>query len=179
MNAGVVPRYDLPNAAPEPLRLVQRFVNTVDEEHGREWWPTPEALTGWFREHGIAADALDEDDLRQAYELRAALQALLRGNNGGDAGSEARNVVNEAARTLRLRLDGSLRIVAADAFGHVLAVAFEAMLDGGWSRLKACRQCGWAFYDYSRNRSGSWCSMQICGNRLKTRSYRRRKRGAR
>jgi predicted RNA-binding Zn ribbon-like protein len=48
------------------------------------------------------------------------------------------------------------------------------MLDGSWSRLKACRQCGWAFYDYSRNRSGSWCSMQLCGNRTKTRAYRRR-----
>ena len=34
--------------------------------------------------------------------------------------------------------------------------------------------CRWAFYDYSRNRSASWCSMQLCGNRTKTRAYRRR-----
>ena len=43
-----------------------------------------------------------------------------------------------------------------------------------WERLKACPQCGWSFYDYSRNRSATWCSMSLCGNRLKTRAYRRR-----
>jgi len=37
-----MPRYDLPNAAPEPLRLVQLFVNSLDHEHGREWLPTAE-----------------------------------------------------------------------------------------------------------------------------------------
>jgi predicted RNA-binding Zn ribbon-like protein len=61
------------------------------------------------------------------------------------------------------------------AFGRIVAIVFKAMLDGSWARLKACRQCGWAFYDTSKNRSGSWCSMQICGNRTKTRAYRRRK----
>jgi predicted RNA-binding Zn ribbon-like protein len=178
MNGGVVARYDLPNAAPEPLRLVQRFVNTVDEEHGREWWPTPEALSEWFREQGLGAGGLDESDLGRARELRKALQALLRANNGRPLPDDARRTVNDAAARLRLRLDDSVRIVPDDRFGHVLAVAFEAMLDGSWARLKACRQCGWVFYDYSRNRSGSWCSMQICGNRLKTRAYRRRKRSS-
>jgi predicted RNA-binding Zn ribbon-like protein len=48
------------------------------------------------------------------------------------------------------------------------------MLDGTWERLKACRNCYWSFYDYSPNRSATWCSMQICGNRQKTRAYRRR-----
>jgi predicted RNA-binding Zn ribbon-like protein len=49
------------------------------------------------------------------------------------------------------------------------------MLDGSWSRLKACRNCCWSFYDYSPNRSATWCSMQLCGNRKKTRAYRRRR----
>ena len=42
--------------------------------------------------------------------------------------------------------------------------------------LKACREetCGWVFYDGSRNRSSSWCSMQVCGGRAKASSYRRR-----
>jgi predicted RNA-binding Zn ribbon-like protein len=45
--------------------------------------------------------------------------------------------------------------------------------------MKACRQetCGWLFYDGSRNRSSSWCSMQICGGREKARAYRRRAAG--
>ena len=32
-----MPRYDLPKAAPEPLRQVQLFVNTVDFERDRDW----------------------------------------------------------------------------------------------------------------------------------------------
>ncbi|MDQ3777760.1 MAG: CGNR zinc finger domain-containing protein [Actinomycetota bacterium] len=48
------------------------------------------------------------------------------------------------------------------------------MRDGSWQRLKTCRNCGWAFWDESKNRSGVWCSMQLCGSRLKVRRYRNR-----
>ena len=44
-----------------------------------------------------------------------------------------------------------------------------------WPRLKACRQCGYAFFDRSKNRSAAWCAMSICGNRTKNRTYRRRR----
>ena len=64
---------------------------------------------------------------------------------------------------------------AGDPLAHVVAIAFRAMLEGTWPRLKACRNCKWAFYDYSKNRAASWCSMQLCGNRLKTRAYRSRR----
>ncbi|HEV2869799.1 MAG TPA: CGNR zinc finger domain-containing protein, partial [Actinomycetota bacterium] len=30
------------------------------------------------------------------------------------------------------------------------------------------------FYDHSTNRSGTWCTMSVCGNRRKARAYRRR-----
>jgi predicted RNA-binding Zn ribbon-like protein len=47
---------------------------------------------------------------------------------------------------------------------------------GDWGRLKLCAapDCRWAFYGTSRNGSGRWCSMGACGNRHKTRAYRRR-----
>jgi predicted RNA-binding Zn ribbon-like protein len=50
------------------------------------------------------------------------------------------------------------------------------MAAGTWDRLKACRQetCRWAFYDNTKNRSGVWCTMEVCGNRAKARSYRER-----
>jgi predicted RNA-binding Zn ribbon-like protein len=78
---------------------------------------------------------------------------------------------------LQLAADGTLRVgTARDALDGVVAIALGAMLDGSWSRLKACRNCCWSFYDYSPNRSATWCSMQLCGNRTKTRAYRRRQR---
>ncbi len=183
-----MPRYDLPRAAEGPLRLVQLFVNTVDHEHGREWWPTPAALGAWFADNGFPRCRPVHADLERARELRGALQTLLRGNNIGGDRRAATAVFHGAARRcgVALGLDDAAglelrcRGKGADAaMGRVLAAALEAMLDGTWPRLKACRNCGWVFYDTSKNRSGSWCSMQLCGNRRKTRAYRRRKAEAR
>jgi len=52
----------------------------------------------------------------------------------------------------------------------------RAKEEGIWSRLKVCpnEACQWAFYDRSRNRSGRWCMMEVCGNRMKARSFRQR-----
>jgi predicted RNA-binding Zn ribbon-like protein len=161
-----VPNYDLPNAAPEPLRLVQQFVNTIDLEHDREWMPS------WLEAHGLPATDFD-----RATSLREALRTLLRANNEGGASPDATAILSAAARDVGVELrDGKVVLVGADAIGEVTAVVLTAMLDGTWPRLKACRKCSWSFYDYSKNRSGSWCSMQLCGNRLKTRAYRKRRR---
>jgi predicted RNA-binding Zn ribbon-like protein len=166
-----VPRYDVPKAAPEPLRLVQRFVNTVDHEHGREWIGTPAELADFL--------GCDETEVHveRAHELREALRMLLRANNGAPLDGGAIAVVNRTAAGLRLELDDGGHVVfgADEPLARVVAVAFGAMLEGTWPRLKACRNCKWAFYDYSKNRAASWCSMQLCGNRLKTRAYRSRR----
>lgn len=160
-----MPNYDLPNAAPEPLRRVQLFVNSIDREHDREWMPD------WLAEHGLPASELD-----RAVALREALRALLRVNNEGGSAPEAIAQVNEAAREVRVEIrDGAVTLTGDDAIGEVTAVALTGMLDGTWPRLKVCRNCQWSFWDKSKNRSGSWCSMQLCGNRLKTRAYRSRR----
>jgi predicted RNA-binding Zn ribbon-like protein len=180
-----MPRYDLPRAADGPLRLVQLFVNSVDREHGREWLPTPQALTRWFDERGLSADApVTAGDLERAHALRESLRTLLRANNDGRVDPDAVATVNGAARRggleLALAADGRAAIAvrgrgADAALARIVAVVFDAMLDGSWARLKACRHCEWVFWDTSKNRSGSWCSMQLCGNRTKTRAYRRRR----
>jgi predicted RNA-binding Zn ribbon-like protein len=164
-----MPRYDVPNAAPEPLRRVQLLLNSRDVEHEVEWLPD------WLAERGLGDRELD-----RARSLREALRALVLANNGVAADPGAYEVVNEAAARLALQLDPGGRLSVgrgSDALDDVLAVALSAMLDGSWSRLKACRNCCWSFYDRSPNRSATWCSMQLCGNRKKTRAYRARKRG--
>jgi len=162
----VSPRYDVPKAAPEPLRQVQLLVNSADVEHGVDWLPD------WLAERGL------EGELERARQLREALRLLVLTNNGRAVDAHAVEVVNAAAERLFLRLDesGAPAVAGAqDALDEVVAIAFGAMLDGTWGRLKACRNCRWSFYDYSPNRSATWCSMQLCGNRKKTRAYRRRR----
>jgi predicted RNA-binding Zn ribbon-like protein len=62
---------------------------------------------------------------------------------------------------------------------ELLLIIRDAQRDGSWSRLKACGndECQWAFYDRSRNHGGTWCDMASCGNMLKNREFRARKRG--
>jgi predicted RNA-binding Zn ribbon-like protein len=59
----------------------------------------------------------------------------------------------------------------------LLAIALRAMIDGRWQRLKTCpgEHCGWVFYDHSRNNSGRWCSMAVCGGRTKARTHYQRR----
>jgi predicted RNA-binding Zn ribbon-like protein len=62
-----------------------------------------------------------------------------------------------------------------------LALIAAAVTAVSWDRIKVCTEitCQWAFIDSSKNRSRSWCSMRVCGNRTKTRAYRARKQGSR
>ena len=160
------PRYDIPKAAPEPLRRVQQFLNSIDLENDVDWLP------GWLEERGLGPE------LERARALRGALRDLAIANNGDPPTADAVEEVNRAAARLSLRVDAHARVrivSCGDELDEVVASALGAMLDGSWTRLKACRNCHWSFYDYSPNRSAAWCSMQLCGNRAKTRAYRRRK----
>jgi predicted RNA-binding Zn ribbon-like protein len=173
--------------APEPLRLVQAFVNTLDIENGIEELHEPAALDDVLDRIGAWGGtpvACTEDDLRRALELREALRCLLLANNGLPVDEAAGRTVERVARTAHLgvRIDGAgrARLVAEapgvdGALGGIVAVAFTAMADGSWARLKACRRdvCHWVYYDRSRNRSSTWCSMLVCGNRTKAKTYRR------
>lgn len=44
------------------------------------------------------------------------------------------------------------------------------------NRVRKCGQCVLHFYDTSRKGTRRWCSMQLCGNRLKVAAYARRQR---
>jgi predicted RNA-binding Zn ribbon-like protein len=61
------------------------------------------------------------------------------------------------------------------AIATLLGIMHEGQLTGDWARLKCCRQCGYAFFDLSKNRSATWCSISICGNHSKNRAYYRRR----
>jgi predicted RNA-binding Zn ribbon-like protein len=122
-----------------------------------------------------------------ARDLRAALRSLaLLNTTGEEVGDDVHERVATALAGCELALgaDAEGRLAAVPtgppgrrALGHIALVVAEAQATGTWARLKACRKesCQWLFYDLSRNRSSNWCSMSICGNRMKTAAYRRRR----
>jgi predicted RNA-binding Zn ribbon-like protein len=172
--------------APGRLEVLREFVNTRDLEDGIEELSDPGATQAWLRRHGLPqAPAASPADVERLRDLREALRELLLANNGEshDGQGLGRLRAEAAAVGLRVRFAGngeSALVPAgegADAVvAELLAITHESMAAGTWPRLKACRahDCEWAFYDRSRNRSGTWCSMAVCGNRAKARNYRRR-----
>ena len=61
----------------------------------------------------------------------------------------------------------------------VLRSAVDLLTSGQLSRVKECPglgDCGWLFFDTSKNGSRRWCSMEGCGNRAKGRRHYQRSR---
>jgi predicted RNA-binding Zn ribbon-like protein len=174
--------------APGDLELVRAFVNTHDLEDGSDALADPPALGRWLAEHGLleAGAGVGEADRRHAAEVREALRAQMRANNGADVDPAAVATLHEAAGragvALRFEPGGSRLAPEAGgvdgALGRLLAIVHQAELEGTWPRLKACpwETCHWAFYDHTKNHSGVWCAMEVCGNRAKARAYRERHR---
>ena len=169
------------------LDLVRDFVNSVDLAEQRDELADARGLVRWFAGHRLSGDhaRARDRDAADARAVREALRELLRANNGVPVDEAAAAVTLDAAARragLGVRFDtGAIRLVPREqgvqgALGSVLAAAAEAMADGSWQRLKACRSdtCRWAFVDNARNRSRQWCSMSVCGNREKARVFRQR-----
>jgi predicted RNA-binding Zn ribbon-like protein len=179
--------------APGRLELVRAFINTNDIDEGIDSLATPALLATWLAENGLGEDGLDaaslgEDAVRRTIAVREALRALVLANNGEPLDPGAARTLNRIAADagLVVRFDGDDAGLLPAGRGidathaEILAIVFSAIADGSWPRLKACREdtCQWAFYDRSRNRSGAWCSMAVCGNRTKARKYRERHKAA-
>jgi predicted RNA-binding Zn ribbon-like protein len=172
--------------APEPIRVVQAFINTNDLE-GEDRLSDGTALQSWLDAAGLAAPSrVTRAEHARAIELREALRELVSANAGLAYDPDAVETVNAFALRsgLRVALAGPAESVLEPtaggvdaALGRIVAAVHEGIADGSWARLKACERdtCRWAFYDHSRNRSGHWCSMAVCGSREKNRrAYRRR-----
>jgi predicted RNA-binding Zn ribbon-like protein len=171
--------------APDGLRLVQRYLNTWNHEFPREWdrLGSGQKATRWLVSAGLIPRGEQVSD-REAERLRAVREAFKT-----IVGREV-NAMRSATRVVADAADGCVKVVfgpdggttleaaaggTAGVIARLLIPIHESQLTGQWQRLKACRQCGWVFYDRSKNRSSAWCAMAICGNRTKNRSYRRRR----
>jgi predicted RNA-binding Zn ribbon-like protein len=188
-----------PLPTPQPLRLVEEFVNTRSVEFGTDDVATPDALGEWLRARGLVAEDAPVDAAHHARALRVreGVRALIAAGHselsvsdpatpdGIDPAALADLII--LARALPVVLDAAHlppRLSSPDpgtvdaALALLLAAVAEAVADGTWSRFKVCREpgCRWAYYDHSRNRSRAWCSMDTCGNRAKARAFRSRAR---
>ncbi len=177
-------------SAPGALELVRGFVNSLDaDDPERDPFVTAEGARKWLTEHGLNA-AVDDDAQRASIRaLREALRAELLAHTGAEDGratwerlathldGTGLQVTFDSARSMTLEppaaVDAVMSLRAA-----IASRVYDAVRSDRWRRLKACRKesCLFAFYDRSKNGSGTWCDMAVCGNRAKAQRRRTRER---
>ncbi len=178
-------------SAPEELELVRLFVNTFDPDH-----PERDPLVGaqstreWLAGNGFHLDGgtMDEGERSAMRALRdALLDELLAHTGEGDAAEAWGRLATELSGTglelvfgdgERVRLEPRSRKGFEGLRGAIASRVYNAVQTGTWRRLKACRKatCLFAFFDKSKNGSGIWCDMAVCGNRVKAQRRRTRER---
>jgi hypothetical protein len=184
---------------PDEVRLVNEFLNTLDlerfgehagkPEDEREGLRSPERLKTWLVVRGLLGreEVVSEADRRLAVQLRDALRSAASANSGPEWSDVVGRIFEELPLVVRFGEGSRPELVSGEggvkgALGTILADVVVAASRGSWTRMKICaaEDCRWAYYDHSKSRTGRWCAMETCGNRHKTRKYRRKKRaGAR
>jgi predicted RNA-binding Zn ribbon-like protein len=181
-----------PKPAPGPLAVVQGFVNTANRMHDQDELRTSARALTALAMLGLVDEVghIDEADRHRIIAFREALRHVLLAHHAdgvdmAPAAESLNTAIGNVAMRPRLSPEGRPTMSpsadgspADQAIGAVFGAIITADASGIWRRLKACRNgaCHWAFYDASRNRSGRWCDMNVCGVRDKMRTYRRRHR---
>ncbi|MEU0876689.1 CGNR zinc finger domain-containing protein [Nocardia brasiliensis] len=178
---------------PETAERLVAFINTrhcpdgddvLTDERAPGW------LAGWLGRDG-AELSVTPNELLALRELREGLRELAAANNAQDPDAEvlrgAATILASVPVVVTLgderrgpQLCAADTAPARDVIAEIAQTYLTARAAGDWARLKSCaaRDCRWAYFDTSRNRSRRWCDMTNCGNRAKNRTWRERVRTA-
>jgi predicted RNA-binding Zn ribbon-like protein len=182
---------------PSELSLLYEFLNSADlrtyVEKGEEHVPsdelgTPAHFAAWMQERGLLkkGEVVAATDHRQALELRSAMRSYLQ--LPPDARRAARKNTDSLNRlsdlfplVVKIPRQGEPELRparGANRLGLILVEFFSLAATGHLDRLKMCSsdECHWVFFDKSKPGNRRWCSSFLCGNRQKTRDYRKRAR---
>jgi predicted RNA-binding Zn ribbon-like protein len=185
---------------PDELAHLYDFANSLDVRHfthhgvqhvQSDELTGPRELAVWMSQRGLLAEntkMITTAMFDSALQLRASVRAYL------ECDPAERRKDNEAVRSLnkamklfplvaeapddrRLVLRGSRGDVLA-GLSAVVAELYDGSIKGTLDRLKMCaaEECRRVFFDRSKPATRRWCMSTLCGNRMKTRTYRERRR---
>lgn len=184
--------------------LALDFLNTCPVQNGEavELLPDFDALLRWFQAAELLSSA-QAASLRQQWgesvrarhvveamrELRERLRnevfAIERGGTvHRSAIDELNQLMAEHPMLTRLKTSGGTSTTELwfaprrpeDLFAPLAHSAATLFAEVDRTRVRKCRQCVLHFYDTSKKGTRRWCSMQLCGNRLKVAAYAARQR---
>jgi predicted RNA-binding Zn ribbon-like protein len=185
-------------------QLALDFLNTRPVQNGEpsELLPDFSALLRWFqaadllnsrqvgslqRQWGGSANAQRTTEaMRQLREkLREEILAWERsGSVQHSTLDELNKLMAEHFMRTRLRTNGRSYLTELwfeprepdDLFAPLAHSAATLFVTADPKRVRKCAQCVLHFYDTSKKGTRRWCSMQLCGNRLKVAAYAARQR---
>jgi hypothetical protein len=160
------------------VELVVAFLNTVDVEQDTDVLDDPVRWREWVGRQGLGPPPIGMPSGGESIgHVRAVRDALRDSVVDGHVPAGATLPGNGGIVRVELHR-GIPTLVAGDPVGAVLAASARLAVLGDWDRVKICpaEDCRCAFFDHSRNRSRTWCSMRVCGNRTKARNWRERAR---
>ncbi|EHS57440.1 CGNR zinc finger domain-containing protein [Paenibacillus sp. Aloe-11] len=151
----------------------------------QEW--QKDFLMRWQFNAPVPANAQDIEEMQFfRQQLRSFTEHL---TSGGQMTSDMIHLIN------RMMTEGPVTRVLKEQDGHftlglrpsknswrqvlaeVAADFAQAFVNSGSSRIRICENtdCRWIFYDDTRNRSKRFCDDKLCGNLIKVRRFRERK----
>jgi predicted RNA-binding Zn ribbon-like protein len=140
-------------------------------------------VRGW--RDSIAAKAFFEQLIAFRERLRAAVTRIESGASPTDAFLAEVNslLLRYPVRTALHRRDGKVIRETmfeprepSDLWAPIVEATVDLLAETEISRIRKCESCVVHFFDTSKKGSRRWCSMNICGNKLKVAAYQRRKR---
>jgi predicted RNA-binding Zn ribbon-like protein len=185
-------------------QLALDFVNTCPVQNGRpmELLPDFSALLRWFEaaellsarevanlEQHWGNSAVAQRTVEAVRELRERLRKeVLAWEHGGavhySTVAELNRLMVDHPMLTRLKASGSASSAELwfeprrpeDLFAPLAHSAATLFTNVDRTRVRKCGQCVLHFYDTSKKGTRRWCSMQLCGNRLKVAAYAARQR---
>jgi predicted RNA-binding Zn ribbon-like protein len=180
------------------------FLNTkpVLAEGPTELLPDFDALERWLIAAGIVNSAKMKGHLRgwrNLPEAKAFLteliafrerlrSAVVRMEAGATPSDEFLKEVNAKLleyppRTTLRKREGRVVVEPvfeprepADLWAPIIQSVADLLSEPQTQRLRQCESCVLHFFDTSKKGSRRWCSMNLCGNKVKVATYQRRKR---
>jgi len=183
--------------------LILDFVNTrpVHDGEATELLPDFASLVRWFRAAGILNEHQADELAKKWAESTAGKRAveqmrqwrerlrkqLIAWEEGGSVHPAMVEEVNQlmAEHPMRFRLSSKKKPTTElwfephqpeDLFAPLAHSVATLVAEVDRNRVRKCGQCVLHFHDTSKKGTRRWCSMQLCGNRLKVAAYARRKR---
>jgi predicted RNA-binding Zn ribbon-like protein len=138
----------------------------------------PAAARAWLASAGGAGT---EGELRQVLRIRQALQDVVRGERELDVLAPALRGVTRVPAIADGQISWSLRVPQERRLAVRAVLAWDELARHSPGRLRPCAndECRLFLIDRSKANAARWCSMSICGNRMKARRHYQRTRVAR